>query len=677
MLGSIVVARCIPKGTMVHTKRGMVPVEEMHIGDKVMTCYGIYQKVCAVFEKGVQKTIRIRTRDGGFRCTPNHQMAVLTQGNIKWKKACDLTRKDCLINTRFPVKGVQISFSIYNQTNIPLNPDMAWFIGYYLQSKHDMFRACNIQIANKLKDNLLLFEPTMNVVIHHIKNDKFIVIATHPDLKTCLEILFPKERIPEFIWRGVESVRYAFLAGVIDSSPNMCISSISKDWIHHLQILFYSCGIETRMRRKRFTTTYQLIPTTTSSKDIIKNMLGLVDREKIKTTFLEKFYDTPYQFLHSTCVVNTNEEEKQELTFNIMIENENSFYANGYLTNHNSEEMCLTADTMIMTTNGYTPIKELVGKSFDVIADGQVYTSTTKGFWHTGKKPIYRVLLENGIDIKASSNHYFMTFGGWKRVGELSIEDTLLLSSCINIKWSGKGTEDEGYIAGFLIKNKLYYPSISIMLSNNINPYKFGPIQKISDYYYKKKGKLVEFKMVGQDICYKKYSITSNLFLDIAKEYNIFGNDGKINIYENGSYDFTIGLLMGVFDSSGIIYNNIEDRMSIRLWDYDRNFLRSIQRLLLAIGIVSNLMEHDNIQGYELIIRGDENMFIFQKKIGFLNNEKSQLLSQYQPLGNRIKNHYCSRMVSIESYGEADVYDCTIEKSHFFSANGVLSHNCA
>lgn len=763
IIGSIVVAgnvrRCLPKGTMVHTKDGMVPIEEVRVGDKVMTSYGTYQKVSAVFDQGVQKTIRIKTEDGEFRCTPNHRMAVLSKGNIRWKKACDLTRKDRLTTTRTSVKGKQTSLPIYKQGQpILLNPDVAWFMGYYLHSRQDMFHACNIQIATKLRTNLLMFEPAMEVVIHKIRNNDFVVVARHPYLKAYLERTLPRDKVPDFIWRGLVSVREAFLAGIMDSSPSMCISSISKEWVQSIQTLFYSCGMETRMKKR--SRTYHLTPTTINSKDIIRNMPWLVDKEKIRKTFWEKLCRTPYQFLYSTRVVSTNKEERDEHTFDISVENEHNFYANGHLT-HNSailimgdpddkeylqakrwdlgnipnyramsnnsvvcndindlpEEFwegykgngepyglinlelarkcgrlkdgdkypdvvegfnpCLTADTMIMTTNGYTPIRELVGRSFEVIVDGQTYTSTSKGFWHTGKKPIYRVRLENGIDIKATSNHFFMTFHGWKRVGELSVEDTLLLSSCINTRWSGKGTGGDGYIIGFLIKNKLHYPSISVILSNDIKPHEFGPIQKISGFYYNKKGKTKEFKMVGRDICYKKYSMTSNLFHDIATEYNLFGDDGKIHIYEKGSYDFTIGLLRGVFDASGIIYNNIGDMMSIRLWDYDREVLRSIQRLLLAIGIVSNLMEHYHMKSHELVIQGDENMSIFQQKIGFLNNEKSQLLSQYEPLGGKTRNHYCSRVVSIESYGEADVYDCTIEKSHFFSANGILSHNCA
>jgi ribonucleotide reductase alpha subunit len=36
----------------------------------------------------------------------------------------------------------------------------------------------------------------------------------------------------------------------------------------------------------------------------------------------------------------------------------------------------------------------------------------------------------------------------------------------------------------------------------------------------------------------------------------------------------------------------------------------------------------------------------------------------------------CSEVVSIEPAGEEEVYDCTIPGLHYFSANGIISHNC-
>jgi hypothetical protein len=338
---------------------------------------------------------------------------------------------------------------------------------------------------------------------------------------------------------------------------------------------------------------------------------------------------------------------------------------------------CLTADTWVMTSQGLQQIKDLVQKPFQALVEGCEYPSTPEGFWHNGKKPVFQITLENGMRVKSTENHRFMTYKGWKKVHEL-IPQSDQLSLCVgdDYQWSGMGTEDEGYLVGFLMGNKVYYfshiPMVSVLLSNNLEPHQFGPIQKIQSIYrqYKKKNK--NFTFTGKDICYQQYTLTSFLFKEMVQKYKLFGDDDRIHVYEKGSFDFTIGLLRGVFDSAGIIYHNIHDKMSIRLWEEDVDVLMSIQRLLLAVGVSTKVQEN------ELVIQGDENMSQFQQKIGFLNNEKRLLLSQYKPLGLESEDEdYYSTVVSVKYVGEEDVYDCTIEQIHCFSANGILSHNCA
>jgi hypothetical protein len=72
---------------------------------------------------------------------------------------------------------------------------------------------------------------------------------------------------------------------------------------------------------------------------------------------------------------------------------------------------CLTGDTLILTNQGLKRIDELVGKQFDVLIEGDVYSSTEQGFWKTGKKQVYKMVLKNGNTIRATSNHKFATCG--------------------------------------------------------------------------------------------------------------------------------------------------------------------------------------------------------------------------------------------------------------------------
>jgi len=783
IIGSIVVAgnvrRCLPANTMVHARRGMVPIQHMKVGDEVLTSYGSYERVSAVYNQGQQPLIRIITRDGEFRCTRTHRMAVLTRDNcIQWKYARLLQKGDRLMTSRMPVIGQRTFLPTYKECHqFLLDTTLAWFLGFCAQQpycpKEFLLTAANYQTAEKIRMSIFHFEPQWDVRLEKLHDNRFLVVGdkNNPVLSSYLQNLFPQDTLPDCIWKAYVYHRKAFIAGLLDAAPpKTLISSPHKSWILAVQTLCYSCGMEMRLVKDRHG--WNLVPSTTHTKKILKSIVELVNKEKVQPSFWEKWrssVDKQY-FFHTTPVVRLVEEEHVEPTWDITVENEHNFYANGYLT-HNSailimgdaddpeylrakrwdlgnipnyramsnnsvicddvrqlpEEFwegykgngepyglinlrlaknmgrlkdgnqypdvvegfnpCLTGDTLIMTTEGYRPIHDLVEKPFQVIVEGQLFSSTAKGFWHTGKRKVYRVQLWHGMTIRATSNHQFLSYDGWKQVGKMSPEeDALLLSIGGSHPWSGNGTADDGYIAGFLIGNKVYYsshiPMVSVLVPKHLPPNEFGPIQKMQEIYLSRKKKNKSFSLVDQDLCYNRYKLSSFLFKDVAQTYHLFGDDGRIHVYEQGSYEFTVFLLKGLFDASGILYNHVQEEMSVRLWEEDIQILQSVQRLLLAVGVMSRVLkEHDpdchNPNGCELVIQGDENLSVFQETISFLNNEKQLILSQYRT-HNIIKKNYCySRIVSIEPCGEEEVYDCTIEQSHCFSANGILSHNCA
>ena len=68
IIASIVVAgnvrRCLPKGSKVHTKLGLINIEDIVIGDEVLTSKG-YRKVKNLFIQGTQPLIKINTHKIG------------------------------------------------------------------------------------------------------------------------------------------------------------------------------------------------------------------------------------------------------------------------------------------------------------------------------------------------------------------------------------------------------------------------------------------------------------------------------------------------------------------------------------------------------------------------------------------------------------------------------------
>jgi replicative DNA helicase len=98
------------------------------------------------------------------------------------------------------------------------------------------------------------------------------------------------------------------------------------------------------------------------------------------------------------------------------------------------ESGCLTGDSRVYLpeTGEYRPIAELVGRSgFDVVA---VNTETWElerrrvaRAFATGRKPVYRLTTGLGRTIRATGNHKFLAFDGWRRLDAVTPGEPLAL----------------------------------------------------------------------------------------------------------------------------------------------------------------------------------------------------------------------------------------------------------
>src|SRR5205814_1825614 len=121
-----------------------------------------------------------------------------------------------------------------------------------------------------------------------------------------------------------------------------------------------------------------------------------------------------------------------------------------------------------------------------------------------------------------------------------------------------------------------------------------------------------------------------------------------------------------------------------------------VQRLLLAMGIISKIFQNRRLEGYRVLPdgRGGEKEYFcktfheliiaqsdivkFQQVVGFVDPSKkaklAKLISEYT------RGPYCKKYETIiKTIGIkyiTDVYDCTIPVGHAFTAAGVVSHNC-
>ena len=105
-----------------------------------------------------------------------------------------------------------------------------------------------------------------------------------------------------------------------------------------------------------------------------------------------------------------------------------------------STNPCLSGDTWVTTEGGPQQIKDLVGKGkLKLLKDGKFYETTDEGFFHTGYKPIYELVLENGYKIKATNNHKFLYLDEvvplWVELKNLKVGESLALSNNNNLPY--------------------------------------------------------------------------------------------------------------------------------------------------------------------------------------------------------------------------------------------------
>lgn len=288
------IRRCLPKGTLVHTEGGLVPIEDIKVGTKVRTSgvgHDAWSTVSDVLEQGVQALMHVNTQMGTFKCTAKHRMAVMTSPTTyDFKMAQDLKAGDRLIFVDHVVPGTNTQLPTWSyirreadntsvDIQIPeLDADVAWFLGYlhgdgyvHVNRKDDSGGNHFVALAMNDLDPLTpeLVRRAHNVFSrfgvastdYAVKGENTRVVrASGKQLALYLEgVKLPKTplRVPDFILRGTQEIRSAYLAGLLDSDggaknrPVLLVSSVYPEFIQQVQTLYASLGVVTRLVMNR------------------------------------------------------------------------------------------------------------------------------------------------------------------------------------------------------------------------------------------------------------------------------------------------------------------------------------------------------------------------------------------------------------------------------------------
>ena len=313
---------CIPSGSKIYTKHGLINIEDIIVNDEVLTTNGYY-KITEIINQGLQKVIKINTENGYLLCTKNHKVAVYNSiNNYIWKNAENLKKDDILLNPKNSIEGnPDIKLPPINNNNIrkdrinipDFDEDIAWLFGYCYGNatlsyvvKCEKIIICfkNEDLLNKTKKIIEKFSYYIHTItnINRFSNSYLIELISN-NLLSYFSNYIKTNDIPYFINETIIKNRIAYINGVLDSqityksSNNITtINSNSSKWSRSFQNLCYSCGIQT-----------QLVILKDSYKIIMNNNNNFTSR-----------------------VINIIDDQ-EENTYDIIIDNNHEFFCDGYL----------------------------------------------------------------------------------------------------------------------------------------------------------------------------------------------------------------------------------------------------------------------------------------------------------------------------------------------------------
>jgi ribonucleoside-diphosphate reductase alpha chain len=343
-----------------------------------------------------------------------------------------------------------------------------------------------------------------------------------------------------------------------------------------------------------------------------------------------------------------------------------------YYEKINCVNPCVTGETLIYTSAGLIPARELAqsGLPVEIVSEdvglpaaalvgsgsaprasrskqGAAGRSSrlclASPVFPTGIKPVYRLRTREGYSLRLTADHRVLTTNGWKAATDLRPGEQLHL-----LRQGGafgrEGNAEVGQALAWLSVSANGLPAPAPALAGDA----LARAQEFS---------AVEESTLGQ-----------RLPAAILR----------------GNRAMQQGFLAMLFSLAGNLTCDRQDGYALRLSGCPRTLLEDVQRLLLNFAILSEIQPQRLSQpggeaGDELLISGSQ-LRRFSDQIGLLPASRQRLLSaavsQSIVSGSEEAADYLATFESLEPDGEELVYDLVEPQRHLFIANGLVVHNC-
>ncbi|MGI8561838.1 MAG: LAGLIDADG family homing endonuclease [Luteimonas sp.] len=399
----------------------------------------------------------------------------------------------------------------------------------------------------------------------------------------------------------------------------------------------------------------------------------------------------------------------------ILIDRVNEMNNNWWCENIRATNPCVTADTRLATQHGMVPIGELYANG-DVI-EATVDTRTLPGggrgvtcrpaksaFMTAPRAPVYRVLTEDGYEIKATEWHDFYTERGKLKLRELQLGDRLLVQSGKG-QFGTEGSEDLGLLLGLLTgdghftnRGKGQEAAVVTLwgedraLADRVAAYVNTLIAGTSLHTSR------DYKVSSVAVPERNQVFIRSVMLARLLEHYGFTRNTKLKVPEvvwRGSEECARAYLRALFQTDGTVnVSSNSQSCSVRLASSQESLLKDVQMLLANFGVFCRVRKRREAQSktmpnghggeksyeciaqYELIVDGESREH-FMREIGFLLPAKNARYADWaRDKVLRKRQRFASRIASIEYEGEHAVFDTTQPDQNSVVFNGLVTGQC-
>lgn len=380
----------------------------------------------------------------------------------------------------------------------------------------------------------------------------------------------------------------------------------------------------------------------------------------------------------------------------VFIDRINAFHTEklglGNLGQIESTNPCVTGDTWTMTKEGPRRVESLVGSPCWISVGGTDHL--TDGFFSSGRKNVFKVKTDIGIEVDATADHMFVRTSAGLEDSEKVLLSDLEVGDILPVDVGSKQwycnepfRDQDAYLVG------LWFGDGSMKRDKPII-YLYDKTEGI-DTVVRYIEQTFGAKSLARDATRQLYRFTDHRLTDALTRLGVLSDKVITSEIEFQSYAFYASFLRGFFDTDGSVQGTVEHGFSIRLSQSNLPRIQAVQRMLLRMGIFSRIRlaypprsklmpdgkggkkKYKTKANYELIITS-ESVFKFVSEIGFLNqkkNDRSRIAVESYSRGPYQVGRG-ARVVSIKPVGRREVYDVRVPGVNVFNANGLVVANC-